>query len=158
MLQIDLQEYEPSEQTLTATQRDALLGDAKELKLSIEPIIGTSSRYLVTPGSTVGAVEISDMSVRIEPKIGIPQLLSLACYSMRLFRPQDEPFDFREDEALSDVLALALAAAARRAFAPRSAARLPRRGGQPPDRARPDQDRRPDPAAAWIHASHRGSL
>ena len=72
---------------------------------------------MVTPGSTVGAVEVGDMSVRIEPKIGIPQLLSLACYSMRLFRPQAEPFDFREDEALPDVLALALAAAARRAFA-----------------------------------------
>ena len=58
------------------------------------------------------------MSVRIEPKIGIPQLLSLACYSMRLFKPQhDKPFDFRKDEALPDVLALALAAAARRAFA-----------------------------------------
>lgn len=109
MLQIDLREYEPSEQTPTAAQRDALLGDAKELKLSIKPIVGTSSRYLVTPGSTVGAVEISDMSVRIEPKIGIPQLLSLACYSMRLFKPQqDKPFDFREDEALPDVLALAL--------------------------------------------------
>ena len=118
MLHIDLQEYEPSEQTLTTDQRDELLGDAKALKLSIEPIAGTNSRYLITPGSTVGAIEIGDMSVRIEPKIGIPQLLSLACYSMRLFKSQqDKPFDFREDEALPDVLALALAAAARRAFA-----------------------------------------
>ena len=118
MLHIDLQEYEPSEQLLTMSQRDTLLGDAKEMKLSIEPIAGTNSRYLVTPGSTVGAVEIGDMSVRIEPKIGIPQLMSLACYSMRLFKPQrDKLFDFREDEALPDVLALALAAAARRAFA-----------------------------------------
>ena len=118
MLQIDLREYQGTEHTLTMAQRDALLGDAKALKLAIEPIAGTGSRYLVTPGSTVGAVEIGDMSVRIEPKIGIPQLLSLACYSMRLFKPQqDKPFDFREDEALPDVLALALAAAARRAFA-----------------------------------------
>lgn len=117
MLHIDLQEYEPSEQALTADQRDALLGDANALKLSIGPIAGTNSRYLVTPGSTVGAVEIGDMSVRIEPKIGIPQLLSIACYSMRLFQPQDEPFDFRKDESLPDVLALALAATARRAFA-----------------------------------------
>jgi 5-methylcytosine-specific restriction enzyme subunit McrC len=118
MLHIDLREHQGSEHALTMAQRDSLLGDAKELKLAIEPIAGTDSRYLVTPGSTVGAVEIGDMSVRIEPKIGIPQLLSLACYSMRLFNPQqDKPFDFREDDAIPDVLALALAAAARRAFA-----------------------------------------
>ena len=44
--------------------------------------------------------------------------MSLACYSTRLFKPQhDKPFDFREDEALPDVLTLALAAAARQAFA-----------------------------------------
>ena len=117
MLHIDLREHDEKEFVLTRTQRDALLGDAKELKLTIEPVVGTVDRYTVTPGSTVGAVEVGDMSVRIEPKIGIPQLLSLACYSMRLFKPHDEPFDFRKDEALPDVLARALAAAARRAFA-----------------------------------------
>ena len=117
MLQIDLREYEGTEQVLTLAQRDALLGDADTFNLAIEPIAGTSDRYRVKPGSTVGAVEIGDMSVRIEPKIGIPQLLSIACYSMRLFRPQAEPFDFRKDEALPDVLARALATAARRTFA-----------------------------------------
>ncbi len=117
MLHIDLQEHQGTEYALTMTQRDELLGDAKNLKLSIKPIVGTSSRYLVTPGSTVGAVEVGDMSVRIDPKIGIPQLLSLACYAMRLFKRQHEPFNFRKDEALPDVLALALAAAARGAFA-----------------------------------------
>ena len=118
MLQIDLREYQGTEHALTMTQRDALLDDAKALKLAIEPIAGTGSRYLVTPGSTVGAVEVGDMSVRIQPKIGIPHLLSLVCYSMRLLKPQhDNPFNFKKDEALPDVLALALAAAARKAFA-----------------------------------------
>ena len=117
MLPVDLREYKGTEYALTLAQRDALLGDANPLNLTIEPIVGTGDRYMVTPGSTVGSVEVGDMSVRIEPKIGIPQLVSLACYSMRLFNPQNEPFDFREDEALPDVLALALAAAARRAFA-----------------------------------------
>lgn len=117
MLPIDLREYEGTEYTLTTGQRDELLANASALNLTIEPIVSTGDRYMITPGSTVGAVEVGDMSVRIEPKIGIPQLLSLACYSMRLFKPQDEPFDFREDEALPDVLALALAAAARQAFA-----------------------------------------
>ena len=117
MLQIDLREYEGTEQVLTLAQRDALLGDADTFNLAIEPIAGTSDRYRVKPGSTVGAVEIGDMSVHVQPKIGIPSLLSLACYAMGLFRPQDDPFDFKKDEALPDVLAHALAAAARRAFA-----------------------------------------
>lgn len=118
MLHIDLREYQGTEHALTMAQRDALLGYAKELKLAIEPIVGTGSRYLVTPGSTVGAVEIGDMSVRIQPKIGIPHLLSLACYAMRLFKPQhDNPFNFKKDAALPDVLALTLATSARRAFA-----------------------------------------
>ena len=117
MLQINLTEYEPAECTLTPIQRDALLGEAKRLNLSVELVADVASAYRLTPGATVGAVEIGDLSVRIGPKIGIPQLLSLACYAMRLFKPQHEPFNFEEDEALPDVLALALAAAARGAFA-----------------------------------------
>ena len=71
------------------------------------------------PGSTVGAVEIGDLSVLIRPKIGIPQLLSLACYAMGVYKPQEQRlFDFKQEaETLLDTLALALAAAARRAFA-----------------------------------------
>ena len=53
----------------------------------------------------------------IKPKIGIPQLLSLACYAMGVYKAQEKRrFDFREEETLPDTLALALAAAARRAF------------------------------------------
>ena len=52
----------------------------------------------------------------IEPKIGIPQLLSMACYAISKFKPQDELFDYPREYALPDVLALALASAARRAF------------------------------------------
>ena len=72
----------------------------------------------MTPGSTVGAVEFGDLSVLIEPKIGIPKLLSMACYAIGAYkqRPLDE-FDFSREKSLPDLLALALAAAARRAFA-----------------------------------------
>ena len=57
------------------------------------------------------------MSVLIQPKIGIRQLLSLACYAMGVFKPQEKRlFDFEEEQALPDSLAIALAAAARRAF------------------------------------------
>ena len=60
---------------------------------------------VLTPGSTVGAVELGDLSVFIEPKIGIPQLLSMACYAISKFKPQDELFDYPREYALPDVLA-----------------------------------------------------
>ena len=117
MRQIDLQEYKPGEYPLSAAQRDALLSEKKALDLTIEPVMGREGTYSLRPGSTVGSVEIDDVSVLIQPKIGIPQLLSLACYAMGVFKPQEKRlFDFEEEQALPDTLALALAAAARRAF------------------------------------------
>ena len=62
-------------------------------------------------------MEIGDLSVLIQPKIGIPQLLSLACYAIGAYKPQDDRlFDFGERVTLPDALALALGNAARRAF------------------------------------------
>lgn len=115
--QIDLREYEESEPNkLTVAQRDALL--SVDAKLTISPVIGEESTYRIKPASTVGAVEIGDLSVLIRPKIGIAKLLSLACYAMGAFRHREwQMFDFEEDvQTLPDILALALAAAARRAF------------------------------------------
>ena len=117
MRQIDLQEYQQSEAIpLSITERDDL--QAVLPSLTIVPAAGEDAAYHLTPSSTVGAVEIGDLSVLIRPKIGIPQLLSLACYAMGVFKSQDKRmFDFDEEaETLPDTLALALAAAARRAF------------------------------------------
>ena len=116
MRQIDLREYEESgPYTLSVTQRDTLRSVIDSL--TITPVPGESSEYTLRPGSHVGAVEMGDLSVLIQPKIGIPQLLSLACYAMGAYRLQDRRmFDFKEHVALPDALALALTAAARRAF------------------------------------------
>ena len=117
MRQIDLQEYQQSEAIpLSVTERDDL--QAVVPSLTIVPAAGEDAAYHLTPGSTVGAVEIGHLSVLIRPKIGIPQLLSLACYAMGVFKSQEERlFDFEEEvETPPDTLALALAAAARRAF------------------------------------------
>ena len=117
MRQIDLTEYQQSEAIpLSITERDDL--QAVLPSLTIVPAAGEDAAYHLTPSSTVGAVEIGDLSVLIQPKIGIPQLLSLACYAMGVFRPQEERlFDFKEEaETPSDTLAIALSAAARRAF------------------------------------------
>ena len=114
MRQVDLQEYERSKPlSLPVAERDALREHLPSL--TIEPVTGAQTEYTLTPGSTVGAVDVGGLSVLIEPKIGIPQLLSLVCY-VNGVKPLPEEFDFFERNALPDALALALASHARRAF------------------------------------------
>ena len=117
MRRIDLQEYVQSDpQTLTPDQRDALRR-IQSLTVTRADTELAEASYHLAPGSTVGAVEIGDLSVLIRPKIGIPQLLSMACYAMGAYKSQDQRlFDFEEDHTLPDTLALALSAAAHRAF------------------------------------------
>ena len=59
---------------------------------------------------------MGNLSVLIEPKIGIPKLLSLACYAMGKVKFRSEDFQFPDEFALPDALALALSSQARRAF------------------------------------------
>ena len=116
MRKIDLKEYETSKQyRLSVSERDQL----RDLlpSVSMEPAKGKRRRYHLRPGSIVGALEMDGLSVLIKPKIGIPQLLSLACYAMGVYKPQEQHlFDFQKAQTLPNVLALALIAAARRAF------------------------------------------
>ena len=119
MRQINLQEYDPSgPHALTPDQRDALryIPSLTVSRADSDDGDGDAA-YHLTPGSTVGAVELADISVLIQPKIGIPKLLSMACYAMGAYKSQEQRlFDFEEEETLPDTLALALSAAARRAF------------------------------------------
>ena len=117
MRQINLQEYDPSgPHALTPDQRDALR-DIPSLTVSRTDTDDGEAAYLLTPGPIVGAVELADLSVLIQPKIGISKLLSMACYAMGAYKSQDQRlFDFEEDQTLPDTLALALSAAARQAF------------------------------------------
>ena len=87
--------------------------------LTVEPPggrIAESVNRLIAPRPMVGAVEVGDLSVVIKPKIGISQLISLACYAIGKVKFQDTDVDLPEQTALPDALALALSAAARRAF------------------------------------------
>ena len=116
MREIDLREYvESTPLGLSVAERDALAH--RDLGLTIAPVDGTADQYTLKPGATVGAVEVGGLSVRIAPKIGIRQLLSLACYAIGQIRLQAREFDFPEHAALPDALARAFGAAARRAFA-----------------------------------------
>ena len=115
MREITLKEWQQSDPVeLSVSERDSL---GQVAGISIGPVAGSDNKYNLTPGSTVGAVEVDGLSVLIEPKIGIPQVLSLACYAIGKVRFREEDFDFREEEALPDALAIALARQARLAFA-----------------------------------------
>lgn len=121
MRQIDLREYEWKESvTLCPEERatlEALNKGEPKLSLDIVRSFDRDNAYHLKPGSIVGAVEAGNLSLLIRPKIAIAQLLSLACYAMGHFRQQENPFNFNQDEALPDALALSLNFMARRAFA-----------------------------------------
>ena len=113
--EIGLEEYATSgPHALSPGQRSVL---AKILpSLTIEPADAKAGEYYLTPGSTVGAIDVEDLSVLIRPKIGIPQLISLVCFATSKLKLRPELFDYSQHHALPDFLALALASAARRAF------------------------------------------
>ena len=116
MRELDLREYEPTGPCeLSPAERDALL--RHDFHLTLVPVAGATNEYTLTPGSTVGAVETEGLSVRIRPKIGIKQLLSLACYAIGKVRFQERELGFPEESALPDALAHAFTSAARMAFA-----------------------------------------
>ena len=118
---INLREYEWSDPIpLCREDLDTLIDLGKgELKqsLAIEPVRGKSDSYRLRPGAIVGAVNAGNLSLRIQPKIDVLQLLSLACYAIRFFIPNKSIFEFEQADALPDILARALATAAQRAFA-----------------------------------------
>ena len=117
MRQVDLQEYVQSAPVrLSVTERDSLHDVLPSL--GIEPAPGEDGAYRLTPGSTIGALEVSNLSVSIRPKLDISRVLFLASYAMGVFNLREmERFNFEDAPSLVEALALALAAAARRAFA-----------------------------------------
>ena len=115
MREITLQEYVQSGPIPLSAAGLRSLKDSG-LSVNIAPTGDADGEYYLTPSSTVGAVEVGGLSVLIEPKIGIGQLLSLACYAISKFNPQEQLFNYPRHYALPDVLALALASAARQAF------------------------------------------
>jgi 5-methylcytosine-specific restriction enzyme subunit McrC len=114
MKNLDLREWTPTEEPvpLSVRERDQL----KPFLASIEPAPGTTDAYHLRPGSNIGALEIGDLSVSIEPKLPIGRVLYLASCAMGVdFR--EERFDYVRQPTLVEALVPALTRAARRAFA-----------------------------------------
>ena len=117
MRPLDLREHQTSEVTLSADELAALLQRQKALNLSIEP--GDENRWRLTPGSTVGGLEIGDvLSVSIQPKLDIRRVFFLASYALGEFRLRDlESFLYPEQDPPLETMARFFADAAQRAFA-----------------------------------------
>ena len=115
MRHLDLREWGPTEEPvpLSVSERDEL----KPVLASIEPAPGETEAYDLTPGSKVGALEIGDLSVSIQPKLPIGRALYLASYAMGAIDFREERFDFEDQPSLVEALVPAFAGAARRAFA-----------------------------------------
>ena len=117
MRQVDLREYVPSDPIrLSVAECDSLR--AVLPSLTIEPAPGVEGEYHLTPGSTIGALELGELSISIRPKLDISRVLFLASYAMGAFKLREmDRFNFEEALSLVEALALALTATARRAFA-----------------------------------------
>lgn len=115
MREIDLCEYKRSEPILLSAEERDVLREAG--RVSVEPAEGSDEAYHLTPGSTIGAMEVGGLSVVIRPKLEIGRVLYLASYAMGAFKLQERGFEYPEADTLIEILALALGSAARRAFA-----------------------------------------
>lgn len=115
MRNLDLREWRPTAEPvpLSVSERDAL----NPVLASLEPAPGETETYHLTPGSTVGALEIGGLSVSIQPKLPIGRVLHLASYAMGAVDFRKERFDFEEQSNLVEALVPVLTRAARRAFA-----------------------------------------
>ena len=115
-MEVNLTEYKKSEAiTLSVSDRGAL--HQRVPSLTIEPVSGTEDQYHLTPGSTIGALEVGDLSVSIRPKLPIARVLYLASYAMGRIDFREEHFNFGNAPTLVEALIPALVAAAHRAFA-----------------------------------------
>ena len=112
MRELDLREYEQSNPVaVSVAERDAL-----KHFLSVEPVLGTESKYHLTPGSAVGALEVGGLSVSIQPKLPVSRVLYLASYAIGQINFREELFDYSDEPTLVEALSPVFAAAARRAF------------------------------------------
>lgn len=115
MRTIDLREYEKSQPVvLSVSERDTLASTISSL--NIAPARGARDAYTLTPGSTVGALEIGDLSIEIRPKLPIRRVLYLASQAMNVVDFRDEPFGFAETSTPANILVPAFVQAAQRAF------------------------------------------
>ncbi len=114
MRPINLKEYETKTLPLSHGELDAIQSHP-ELHIDVTPTPGREGKYNLKPDSTVGAMEIGELSIRIQPKIPIHSLLFLLCYTLDAVE-FDGRSEFDESDELIKVVVKSFIAAARKAF------------------------------------------
>lgn len=116
MRQIQLTEYQTSEEAiqLSTSERDAIAEAIKSV--TIEPVPGEFDRYFLTPSSTIGALELDSLSVRILPKMPIKRLLFLMSYSLDPNNWFDVGFNLSEEDSLFEAVIPAFTTYVQKAF------------------------------------------
>jgi len=115
-MQLALTEYEPAPAVeLTLAQRDQLRRVAPSVALV--PAIGREGAYDLTPGSSVGAIHLSDdLELLIRPKLPIERVLFLISYAVGQGRWRDEPVPLAEAESVLEAIVPAFTYRLRQAF------------------------------------------
>ena len=83
--------------------------------LRVQPTLGRSGCYDLTPSATVGALEVGSLSVIIRPKIPIDRLMFLVSYSLDPKAWADTPFEHGEAKSIVDAVVPAFVFHVRRA-------------------------------------------
>ena len=118
MRTLELTEHERQPFRISRRELRTLQPYRKDLALNIEPGDDGEDTWWLTPGSTVGALEIGDsLSVTIQPKLAIRRVLFLASYALGELRLRDlESSHFPDERPPVEAMAVLFADAARRAF------------------------------------------
>lgn len=115
MRQVTLREFERSPPTvLSVGQRDALMRITSSI--TVQPVPGTTDQYWLTPGSTIGAVALEELSIIIRPKIPIDRVFFLLSYALDPKHWHQSQFAFDENESITEAIAISFAAQLQRAF------------------------------------------
>src|SRR5689334_2720440 len=80
MRQLTLREHQTEHAVeLDSDERDQL---GRLANIAISPTAGADGLYDLTPGSTIGVVQLEDLRVEIRPKIPIDRVFFLLAYSL----------------------------------------------------------------------------
>jgi 5-methylcytosine-specific restriction enzyme subunit McrC len=100
---LDLQEQHSSEPIrLSVVERDILLDLGADL--NITPVSGTEDSYEIRAGSTVGAIQVGSLAVRIRPKLAVSRVLFLLSYAFDPDHWLDTDFDLAEERDLLEAI------------------------------------------------------
>nr|WP_246221430.1 McrC family protein [Phytoactinopolyspora mesophila] len=116
MRRLRLTEHQPARAvSLSPEERDGL----RAIKdFEVAPTPGTSGSFDLTPGSTVGAVEIGSLAVQISPKIPVGNVLFLISYALDPSRWRKTGFEFAERDSLLEAVIPGFVHQVRQAFRP----------------------------------------